>query len=449
MRIRLRSLAISSLVLTFASAAGARTRPHYGGTVRVESGGSSVSAERAITASLVAETLTSVDAMGRVQPLLAERWESQNGGRRWQFWIRQNIRLHDGSILSAADAAQIFSSQQGSLWRTVRANGSAVILECDTPQPLLPALLASQQFAISKTDSSGLLIGTGPFRRASSSGATTKLTAFDDYWQGRPYVDAIDLSAGRGVRDQWMDLSVARADLVDVPAVQIRRAEQERMRVLASQNMELIALVPSPNSQLLQDVRMRQAISVAIDRNALLNVIFQRQGEVAAGILPNWMTGYDFLFAAPQDTNLARDLHGQARQSGAITISYESGDGIQQLLADRVVLNARDAGIAMQAVPRHADTQADLGLVRVSMASLNPGVALQQITSSILPGNASTAEADPNSLFRNERDLLTSYRVIPLLYVPRAFAASPRVRNWTLDVDGAPSLTEAWVEDPR
>lgn len=130
MRIRLRSLAISSLVLTFASAAGARTRPHYGGTVRVESGGSSVSAERAITASLVAETLTSVDAMGRVQPLLAERWESQNGGRRWQFWIRQNIRLHDGSILSAADAAQIFSSQQGSLWRTVRANGSAVILEC-------------------------------------------------------------------------------------------------------------------------------------------------------------------------------------------------------------------------------------------------------------------------------------------------------------------------------
>ncbi len=449
MRTTLRLLAISSLVLTLAGAAAARTRPHYGDTVRVESGGSAASPERAIAASLVAETLTSVDAMGRVQPLLAERWESQDTGRRWKFWIRQNVRLHDGSTLSATDVAQIFSSQQGALWRTVRANGLSVIVECDVSQPLLPAILALPQYAIAKTDSSGLPIGTGPFRRASLSGGTTKLVAFDDYWQGRPYVDAIELGASRGVRDQWMDLSVARADLVDVPAEQIRRARQERMRVLASQNMELIALVPSPNSQLLQDVRMRQAISVAIDRNALLNVIFQRQGEVAAGILPNWMTGYDFLFATPQDTNLARDLRGQARQSGASIISYEAGDGIQQLLADRVVLNARDAGIAMQAVPRHADTQADLGLVRVSLASLNPGVALQQITSSVLPGNASTAEADPDPTFRAERDLLTSYRVIPLLYVPRAFAASPRLRNWTLHPDGAPDLAEVWVEERR
>ena len=446
MRTTLRLLAIHSLVLMLAGAASARTRPHYGGTLRVEHSGST---DSAASVAFVIETMTSVDRFGRVQPLLAERWEEQSGGRRWQFWLRANVRFNDGKALTGADVAQVLGPKQGAPWRSVRASGSTVIFECDDRQTLLPALVSLPQYAISKTDSSGSLIGTGPLRQVSLSGGTTKLTAFDDYWQGRPYVDAVEIGVGRGVRDQWMDLSVARADVVEVPSEQIRRAQQERMRVLASQNMELIALVPSPSSQLLQDVRMRQAIAVAIDRNALLNVIFQRQGEIAAGILPNWMTGYDFLFATPQDMSLARDLRVQARQSGAITITYESGDGIQQLLADRVVLNARDAGIAMQAVPRRAEIQGDVNLVRISAVSTNPGVALQEITSSILPGSVNVAESDMDDLFRNERDLLASYRVIPLLYIPRAFGASARVRNWTLDVNGAPNLTEFWVEDRR
>ena len=49
---------------------------------------------------VVRETLTSVDALGRVQPLLAERWEAQNGGRRWQFWLRSNVQFHEAKVLS-------------------------------------------------------------------------------------------------------------------------------------------------------------------------------------------------------------------------------------------------------------------------------------------------------------------------------------------------------------
>ena len=273
------------------------------------------------------------------------------------------------------------------------------------------------------------------------------MAAFDDYWQGRPYVDSAEFVTGRGLRDQWMDLGVARADIVEVPAEQIRRAQQERLRTLVSRDMELIALVPSANS--VQDVRMRQAISAAIDRTSLLNVIFQKQGEVAAGALPDWMTGYDFLFSATQNLALARDLRGQAGQTGTITIGYAAGDGIQQLLAERVVLNARDAGIVMQAVPRNGNAQADLNMVRLALVSPNAAVALQQITSSIASGTADPTDADAEALYRNERDLLSSYRVIPLLYVPRAFAASQRIRNWTLDATGAPAVTQIWTEDRR
>ncbi len=443
MRTTLRLLAISSLVLTLVAAAGARTRPHYGGSVRVESNGS------ADTAGMIAENLTSVDALGRIQPLLAERWELQNGGRHWQFWLRSGVRFHDGSALTAADVARALNFKQGAPWRTVRENGPTVIFECDDPQPLLPGIVSLPQYAILKTDASGLLIGTGPFRMSSVMGNTRKLAAFDEYWQGRPYVDAVELNSGRGVRDQWMDLSVARADVVEVPAEQIRHAQQERLRTLVSRDMELIALVPSANSQSLQDARMRQAISAAIDRTSLLNFIFQKQGEVASAILPDWMTGYDFLFSAAQDLVLARDLRGQARQNGTIIVAYDPADGTQQLLAERVALNARDAGIAMQPTPRMANAQADLNLVRVLVASPNPGVALWQITSTVVSAEPVSADPDADVLFREERDLLNSYRVIPLLYVPRAFAASQKVHNWTLDANGAPAFTQIWAEERR
>lgn len=443
MRTTFRLLAISSLVLMLAAAAGARTRPHYGGTVRVES------KDAADGAAMIAETLTSVDALGRIQPLLAERWETQNGGRRWQFWLRSGVRFHDGSTLSPGDVAQALNFKQGAAWRSVRANGATVIFECDDPQPLLPALVSLPQYAISKTDASGLLIGTGPFRMIGTTGNTTKLTAFDDYWQGRPYVDAVELTRGRGLRDQWMDLSVARANIVEVPAEQIRRAQQERMRTLTSRDMELIALMPSANSQSLQDARMRQAVSAAIDRTSLLNFIFQKQGEVASAILPDWMSGYDFLFSGTQNLVLARDLRGQARQNGTITIAYDPADGIQQLLAERVALNARDAGIAMQPVPRTATAQADLNLMRVTVESPNPGVAFWQTMSAVVSTDPVAGDSDAETLFREERDLLNSYRVIPLLYVPRAFAASQKIRNWTLDANGAPAFMQMWAEERR
>jgi MarR-like DNA-binding transcriptional regulator SgrR of sgrS sRNA len=445
MRTTLRLLAISSLgltsiVLMLAGAVNARTRPHYGGLVRMES-------SAAVDAmGLVTETLTSVDASGRVEPFLAERWEAQNGGRRWQFLLRTNVRFHDGSVVSAADVAQGLSSTPGAPWRTVQANGSTVVFEADQPLPSLPALLSLPQYAISKSDSSGLLIGTGPFRMNGSAGKTTKLVAFDDYWRGRPYVDAIELNGGRGVREQWMDMGMGRADIVEVPAEQIRHAQQERLRMLVSRDIELIALIPSANS--LQDVRMRQAISAAIDRTSLLNVIFQRQGEVAAGVLPNWMTGYDFLFTSAQNLPLARDLRVQAGQTGTITIAYEAGDGIQQLLAERVVLNARDAGIVMQAVPHNGSGQADLNMVRLTLASPNASVALRQITSASGVDSV-VVDPDPDALFRNERDLLSSFRVIPLLYVPRGYAASQPIRNWALDATGAPGVTQVWTEDRR
>ena len=165
----LTSLGLTSMILMLAGTAEARTRPHYGGAVRIES------STAADATRLVTETLTSVDGSGHIEPLLAERWEAQSGGRRWQFWLRANLRFHDGSILSSTDVAQALSSKPGAPWRSVQANGTTVIFETDQPQSSLPALLSLPQYAISKTDGSGALIGTGPFRLNGVAGSTTKL----------------------------------------------------------------------------------------------------------------------------------------------------------------------------------------------------------------------------------------------------------------------------------
>jgi ABC-type transport system substrate-binding protein len=212
--------------------------------------------------------------------------------------------------------------------------------------------------------------------------------------------------------------------------------------------MELLALVPATNSPALQDGRMRQAVAAAIDRSTLLNVIFQKQGEAASAILPNWMTGYDFMFPAAQNLALARDLRGQSKQASTITIAYEPADATQQLVADRVALNARDAGIAMQSAAR-GKTQTDFDLLRISLSSPNPSIALHQITAWFLPGDTETVSDDLTTLFKDESELLSSGKVIPLLYVPKGIAASQRVHNWSVDWDGTPAIAQFWVEDRR
>ena len=60
-------------------------------------------------------------------------------------------------------------------------------------------------------------IGTGPFQVNGFNNGMLTLTANENCWQGRPFADAIEIRVHRPVRDQWLDLSVGRADVVEVP----------------------------------------------------------------------------------------------------------------------------------------------------------------------------------------------------------------------------------------
>src|SRR6185369_8194248 len=106
--------------------------------------------------------------------------------------------------------------------------------------------------------------------------------------------------------------------------------------------------------------------------------IYQRQGEVASGLLPNWMTGYAFLFPSAQDISRARQLKAEVGQVPALTIGYDPGDSLEKLIAERAALNLRDAGINLNAVADNGGSP-DLRIAHWMVPSVDTGSALNEL----------------------------------------------------------------------
>ena len=443
MRTALRLLAVSALLAASLSAQ-ARTRPHYGGTVRVEIRSSNWMAEPYLRA-LVAETLTTVDTRGEAQPMLATNWESQNGARRWVFTLRQGVRWHDGTELTSDDVVRAMKTVQcaGCDQRTVRAAGTQVIIESTQPMLTLPAELALPRYAILREGEANIPLGTGAFRVASVGTNSVRLEAFAPAWSGRPFVDAVEIYTSRSVRDQWLDAGIGRTDIAEVPSESLRRAQQEHLRPTTAANSILIALVANPARQ--SDPRLRQAAAATVERSALHSFAFQKQGEVSASLQPDWMTGYSALFVTDPDPLRARELREQLGSATTLTIGYPADDATLQLVAERVALNAREQRLQVQSTP---STSADLLVTRIPLASTNPWVALAELAK-LVQAQVTYNELSMDELYRNEREILNSAKIIPLLHIPRSYSASDRLHALTLDPYGEPQFAGAWIEGRR
>ncbi len=441
----LRRFAISCVMATMTLSAAARTRPHYGGTLRVEVAGDAWERPNGVARRLVYDGLTRLDASGSVRPALALTWDQDNNNHRWQLRLRPGVRFHDGSLLtSAAVVASLTSTCNADCpWTAVKAVGSLVVFTSDSPMPNLPALLAGDQFLIALTETvdgktPAGAIGTGPFQVTGFNNGVLALAANENSWQGRPFVDAIEIRAHRPVREQWLDLSVGRADVVEVPAEQLRQAEQQRLTVLASLPVSLLALQVADTGTL-ANVKVRGAIAAAVDRSAIYNVIFQKQGDVAASLLPQRLTGYSFLFSADRDSNKAHELLG-GLTTGPLTLAAE-GDGAMQLAAQRIGLNLRETGFNVQMASTGAQ-HANLILREIPLAGDDPAAVLEQAMRSAGDLTPVTAKT-PAELLKVEQTVLNDKKVIPLLDLPRAYATGARVRDLHLRADGTPNLADA------
>ena len=455
-----RLLVVSSIMMIAALAAMAETRPQYGGVLHVSMRAAPTSldpadldlakpdplknmqpdsvAQRGLTM-LMFDTLVATDETGRIQPGLATSWQASPGNQRWQFRIRRGVKFHDGTPLSAEIAAASLRVANPS-WN-VSADADTVVIEYSKSDAELLAELALPRNAILKRNPGGTPSGTGPFHVADwQPGKKLSLAAEENCWSGRPFLDAIEIEMGKSFRDQMTALELGKSDLVEVAPEQAHRISQEGRRLASSAPLELLALFFTRDAASPEEKLLHEALALSVERGSIRSVLLQGAGQPAAGILPNWMSGYGFVFPTDADLPRARHAREQVRTVPTWTLGYDGSDPVARLLAERIALNARDAGLSLQPTP---GATADLRLLRLPLAP-DPWIALTDVAT--LTGTpAGTEGGSAEDLYAAEVALLATKRIIPLFHLPVSYAASANLNNWTLRSDGGWALADAWL----
>ena len=225
--------------------------------------------------------------------------------------------------------------------------------------------------------------GAGPFKIARwEPGKGGTLVANDDYPGGRPYLDSIEIQMGRNLQDQALDFSLGKADITETG---------ERKGTLVN----TLALV-FDNDRIAPP--LREALSLSIDRQTIQRVLLKDQGEPTNALLPEWLSGYAFLFDKPRNVAHARQLFGSAP---SLTFAYDRQDATLRRIAERIAVNAMEAGISMRPV---TTANADVRLALLHITTKDELSSLQDLA-------ASAQNALPRGRFALRNRALTARRI--------------------------------------
>ena len=238
----------------------------------------------------VYDTLVEPDANLQMRPALAESWNISPDQLTWTFHLRPGVTFHDGSPLTADDVVftyrriidqQLSNVDKLSAVADVRASDPAtVVIQLKHPSPnLLTNLGGFKGMAIvqRKNVESGQIathpIGTGPFAfESQKSGDSISLEANPRYWGGAPKVSGVIF---RFIPEKSTALSALQAGEIDwtdsIPTQRVNQLQDDdsvNLAVTPSNDYWYLAL--NEGRRPWNDVRVRQAIAYAIDRNAIV-----------------------------------------------------------------------------------------------------------------------------------------------------------------------------------
>lgn len=478
----------------------AAKKPHYGGVLRVELRASNVSLDPRTwkpgslsfgadekLASLLFDRLVELDNYGHFQPMLATEWSHDAALKRWQFVLRSNVKFSDGSLLSVGD---VVSSLQPLLpdSQQISSSGSNVIIQSSSPIPDLLEELSSGRYFIYRVQPGNSLIGTGPFvvaesvvnsssANASSSSSDSvaksnrlRFIANEDCWAGRPFLNQIDVTLGLPPLRQLLDLQLGRADLIELSPELVRRATQENLRVWSSSPTTLYFLKFDDSQPVSSDAKLRQVFSLSLDRSTMAGVLLQKQAEPASALLPQWLSGYAFLFTMETNLERAKELRAAlplnlTASGDPLRLRVETSGDLAKLLGDRVAINVRQAGVMLQVSGRvqrrtaenfsatnSSDSPVGLHLIGWRYSSLSPRLELEMLSSALARVDASPSSlsgSDLDSSYSAEHKLLEEQRILPLIALPEFVGISSNVRDWMPSRWGAWHLADVWLDTPE
>ena len=240
---------------------------------------------------------------------------------------------------------------------------------------------------------------------------------------GRPFLDGVEVRMGQPLRDQSIALDLGRADIVELTPAELRRQPPGR-EIWRSAPVRVVALVFGPA---VDDRRIREALALAVDRTAIHSVLLQRNGEISGALLPQWLSGYAFVFPAVQDLAKAKSLLASTPASARV-LTLDAADPALRPIADRVALDARSAGLTVSVTSRNPN--AAVRLVEARVAASDPAQALAGLAAAFgLPLPPRSAD-----LYSAEHALLEDFRAVPLFHLPVIYGVNPRVK-------GGPGIT--------
>jgi len=252
----------------------------------------------------------------RPQAALATTWASADG-RVWTFTLREGVRFHDGTALDAeAVVANLEALRRTRAFagRAERVGPHVVSVVLDRPNAALLATLSQPFFAMQSPRElrrgSARPVGTGPFRLAAASPGEILLESHDGYWNGPPRLQRVVF---RRYRDQQTLAGALRRGEVDVTSSltpeRLELLHDDPQVALDSQTGLNIAFLSINNERPpFSDARVRQAVTRAIDRAALVREVLGGHGEAARNPLPPSIWSY-----ASRAPELALDRQGARR----------------------------------------------------------------------------------------------------------------------------------------
>jgi peptide/nickel transport system substrate-binding protein len=348
-------------------------------------------------AALVFRGLTVADERGQIQPDLAEHWEISPDNLSYTFYLRRDVRWHDGTPFTADDVVLTIDllrspdlpgqQQVAELWRTVKVERSdSYTVRFTLTEPfapflhyttigLLPAHLLKDVPAKALADDPFNLhpVGTGPFRVSEVSAQHALLQAYPDVYGGRPYLDSVEF--------------IFYPDYASVFAA-YRRGEVDGISRVAPEYLDEAAADANLNLYLppldgyalvflnlerpvLQEKEVRQALLLASDRQRIIDQILDGQAMLADGPVMPLSWAYE--------ANLPQYAYDPAAAIALLEKAGwkdEDGDGVREKgdLRLEFTLLTNDDETRIQIINELARQWAEVGIHAVPQAAGVAGV---------------------------------------------------------------------------
>lgn len=251
---------------------------------------------------------------------LASDIKRSDDGQTYTFTLHDGVKFHDGRVLTSADVKYtldlVFSSQFGksasfyegtgadkrSLIKSVEApDGRTVVVTLVKPwvgllSNLVPVAIIPKDSYESQKEHP---LGTGPFKfvRYDSAQQVCDMEAFPEYWEGAPKLQQVRVRVISDMNAMQAELQAGRVDIAPLPTSlspdAIKRLEQDpNLQVKAFSGSNVVLLTFNTTAPPLDNVKVRQAIAYAIDRDSLIKNLLLGYGKIAHSIIPEESWAY-------------------------------------------------------------------------------------------------------------------------------------------------------------